>query len=114
MTLEEVEQILAHVQYRDWKFRVMAKGDGFLVQVVFNAPCVDSGRMKEHHGRKWYVSSHAVSSEVVQCAYVAMQRAVAHEAAEEFTYKGARVFNPHFDVEDLVELARTKREQVRT
>lgn len=99
-----LKAILSDVKYLDWKWRIMDKGDGFLIQLVWDAPDCHSGVMKEQHGRKWYVSSFSCDSEVVQTAYAAVQRAVLHEAAEQFLYKGRRIFNPHFDVDALVEI----------
>lgn len=57
--------------------------------------------MAEQHGRKWYVSAHSCVSEVVQTAWAAVERAVLHEAKEAFRYRGARIMNPHLDVEKL-------------
>jgi hypothetical protein len=94
----QIEDILQAIKYLDWRWRVLDKGDGFLIQLAFTAPDCHSGTVKEHHSRKWYVSSHACISEIVETAWAAVQRAVLHEAAENFTYQGRRVYNPHFHV----------------
>lgn len=113
MTRGQLTDILGSVKFRDWKFRVMEKGDGFLVQVVFTAPDCEDGCPKPQRGRKWYVSSHACRSEVVQTAYAAVQRAILHEVAEDFLFKGRRIFDPHLDVEALVDVADCRRQEVR-
>ncbi len=104
MTHQEIRTLLKNVKFLDWHWRVMDKGDGLLIQLVWNAPDCHDGVMKVQHGRKWYVSSHSCESEVVAAAYAAVQRAVLHEAAEQFLYKGKRIFNPHFNVDALASL----------
>lgn len=114
MTVDDVRSVLQNVRFRDWSFRVQPKGDGFLVFAVFTAPDSNTGVPSEQHSRKWYVSSHAVSSEIIQTAYAAVQRAILHEVAEDFLYRGLRIYNPHLDVEELVEVAERGKLQVRT
>lgn len=105
LTRDEVEVILSQVRYKDWQFRVMDKGDSYLVQVVFFEPDCHTGKPAEQHGRKWYVSRWSTKSEVVMTAWAAVERAVIHEAKEAFLYKGVRIMNPHLDVEVLVATA---------
>jgi hypothetical protein len=114
LTLDTIRAIVSDVKFRDWSIRVLPKADGFLLQVVFMAPDCENGAPTEQHGRKWYVSSHACKSEVVQTAYAAVQRAILHEVAEDFLYRGRRIYNPHQDVEELVTLADLGKEEVRT
>jgi hypothetical protein len=51
------------------------------------------------------VSKFSCRSEVVQTAWAAVERAVLHEAKEAFLYKGERIMNPHFDVDELAVFA---------
>lgn len=55
-------------------------------------------------GRKWLLSEHMTDGEIVQTAFLATMTAMEHEARERFTYKGQSVFDPHYDIEKLVEL----------
>lgn len=104
MTIEDVKKILSKVVYHDWSFRTEASGNGFLVQAHFVEPDVDTGLMQMQHGRKWYVSAHSTESEIVQTALLAVIQANEHSVREFFTYRGRRVFGPHFNVNALVEL----------
>jgi hypothetical protein len=52
-------------------------------------------------------------SELVQTAFKAVLTSIEHEAREQFTYKGARVFGPHFDIEALVSACRASQLDVR-
>lgn len=56
-------------------------------------------------GRKWMLSPYMCVSEVVRTAYKAMQTAVEHEVNERFLYKGKAVFDPHRNIDLLVEIA---------
>lgn len=108
LTKDRVEEILAQVEapvgFMSW-WRVMEKGDGFLVQLCFDAPDNDNPEvMKENHGRKWYVSSHCTETEAVGTALAAFERAHMHEIRELFKYKGRRIANPHFHVDALIDL----------
>jgi hypothetical protein len=40
----------------------------------------------------------------VQTAFKCVLTSIEHEAREQFTYSGARVFGPHFDVDALAQL----------
>lgn len=55
-------------------------------------------------GRKFVISDHALKDEVVQTALVALLMYHEHELREQFTYKGAAIFAPHFDVDRLARL----------
>ena len=82
----------------------MEKGDGFLLQVIFEAICVKTGQKSEQRCRKWYISSHSCNSEIVRTALKAIEAAEIHELYENFTYKGARIFDPHLDTDRLANL----------
>lgn len=104
LTFEEVASILEQVKFRDWTLRLLEKGDGFLVQWVFMGVDVDNPEAGPvpQHCRKWYVSPYSTPTEVVETAWKACWVAQLHEVAEEFTYKGRRVYSPHFDIEARV------------
>ena len=108
-TFAEVQDILDSVKFLDRKFYALSKGDGFLIQLKYMEKCVDTGKMEVQHGRKWYVSAHSTTSEIVQTALKACITSMEHIVRENFYYKGERIFGPHNDVETLVMLAKEKR-----
>jgi hypothetical protein len=55
-------------------------------------------------GRKWFLSEHMTDGEVVQTALMACLAASEHEIREQFKYRGVSIFDPHYDIERLVEL----------
>ena len=104
MTFEECQSIVGHIAYRGWKFRLTKKGDGFLLQVSFLGPDAKTGYHEIQKGRKWYVSSHSCVGEVVRTAYKAIEAAEEHERDEHFTYRGAAIYDPHRDVDQVAML----------
>jgi hypothetical protein len=101
MTRSEIQRLVERCTFRDWTFRLMDKGDGFLVQVVFWAQDAETGSLTEQRCRKWYISSHACRQEVVGTCWAAVKAAVLHEAAEDFRYQGKPIYAPHADPDAL-------------
>lgn len=102
LSLYSLLKIVNDVTYKDWRFRVMEKGDGFLVQAVFKTSCAKTGKKEKQSCRKWYVSAHSCRAEVVRALYKAVEAGEIHEVQEWFKYKGVAVFNPHLNPEDIV------------
>jgi len=111
--MDIVKAVLAKVQYKGWSFEVTSvkcpvenydaeNGDLFL-RVEFVAPDNATGKMELQTGRKWLIEFGTHPTQIVQAAWLAVQRAEMHEIAEQFRYKGATIFNRHIDVDSLVE-----------
>lgn len=64
-----------------------------------------TGQQMEWTGRKWLLSLHMTETEIVCTAFKALEAALDHELREHFTYKGARVFDPHRAIGLLAEIA---------
>jgi hypothetical protein len=95
MSGERLRAILSGVRFGDGAFLAEETAGGFLIQI----------HRAEMHGRKWFIDATATASDVVRTAFKAASTWAEHEAREEFTYRGARVFSPHFEIDDLVLLA---------
>jgi hypothetical protein len=96
---EDMLRIASRVSYKGWQFHVeMREGPSWL-QLRFHA----DGRIE--HCRKWMLSSHMTESEFVQTCLKAVLSAEEHEARENFTYKGKKIFGPHINVNSLLEVA---------
>lgn len=106
MTFDEMKALVADIKFRDWEFRVMEKGDGFLLQVRFMALDSTGDDPTPHlqSCRKWYVSSHASKGEIIRTAWKAVEAAVLHEAQEDFLYRSKSIYNPHLDPDAVVEV----------
>lgn len=102
---ERVRGLLADVTFPGYRFRVVTV-HGAALQVEYDEADVESGVPAVQRGRKWYLSSWATRGEVVQTALKAVLTSHEHRVREHFGWRGARVFGPHFDLEQLGELAR--------
>lgn len=104
MTYYELREWLAEVSYKDWRITFGGGGLRPYLQVVGAGTCNVTGAPIQWSGRKWFLSTHMVKSEVIQTAFKAVLTAEEHEARENFKYKGVTIFDPHYDVDKLVAL----------
>lgn len=120
MTLDEVQAVIDEITlgaylYTNARWRVLTKGDGFLLQLVYSEPdstIPGNTSPEDQHARKWYISAHATKSEIVRTAYKAVLTSLEHRLGEHFRYQGVAIYSPHYDVDALVELNRhTKLDQ---
>lgn len=108
-TMDEIRRIVCDIDFLDREFVLLKKGDGYLLQIRYMEKCVDTGKLMEQHGRKWYISPHMTTSEIVQTALKACLTSMEHVTRENFYYKGERIFGPHHDVDTMVMLAKENR-----
>lgn len=104
MTIDHVRDIVARIEFLDRKFEVMPKGDGFLLQLSYTEPDIHTGAPALQKARKWYISSHATETEIVETAYAACVRSMQHVVSEHFLYRRRRVYSPHFDIQGRIDL----------
>ena len=107
-SFDEIKEILSRCQFKDRTFHVFEKNGIFFVQLRYMDTCIDTGKEVPQHGRKWQISPFMTKSEIVQTAFKAVITSQEHVAREFFMYKGERVYGPHYDVEKLVELCKTR------
>lgn len=111
--INKVKQLLERVTMScfgtDFKFRVeidnefnFANNGRIFIQIIYDAPCVKDGKVKEWHGRKWYLSKYMTDDEVIKTAYVAFESCVKHEIMEGFKVDNIILFNPHINFETLL------------
>lgn len=106
-TLSEVQEIIGRVKFMDRTFHVEERAGGFMIQVQYMELDVDDPEARGptlQKARKWYVSSFSTDTEIVETAFAACRRSMDHVLKEHFTYKGRRVYSPHFDVEARVRM----------
>lgn len=68
-----------------------------------------TGEAYHWKSRKWLLSQHMTTGEIVQTALKALLTALEHEAREQFRYKGEAIFDPHYDLDFLVALRKHER-----
>jgi hypothetical protein len=86
-TEADVLAVVARVRF-DKKFRVGHMGDGFFVQIEYWETDVVTHEPALQRGRKWYVSTHATDSEIVQTMLTAALASAEHQVREHFFYAG--------------------------
>lgn len=105
LTREQIESVLEQIKFMDRTFRVIEKGDGFLLQMQYYEADVEKPGSEPvlQSTRKWYLSPYMTDSEIVETAWACVLRSQQHVASEHFTYKGRRVYSQHFDINYRVE-----------
>lgn len=97
-TKDQIRYTLDDISYLDWKLYLGDMGDGWYLQVQFEAADSETGEVEKQHCRKWYLSPHMTRTEILDTAFLAYQRGVLHEFEENFKYKGRPVRNPHISI----------------
>lgn len=102
------------VSYKPGWFILCKQDDkGMFLQVEVTAiaeASIDTvtGQRTGWKGAKHYFSGHMCDSEFVGTIFKAFLQAEEHESREHFRFKGRSVYNPHFNIHALVELAKHK------
>lgn len=107
--VERATAVLAPVVFvlgEEYLFEVREGHGGVFLQGLYYDRDIYTGRRELQHTRKWLLSPSMTDSEIVQTAFKCAITSAEHRTREAFTYKGARIFGPHFDVDDLVKLCR--------
>jgi len=112
MTFRDIVQIIENITYkRGWS--ILVNVDGLekrpYLQVEFNAEDAETGNVEKQRCRKWMLSYHMTTTEIVYTALKAIQAAEDHETREFFRYKNVRIVNPHFSVDDIVKMVNQKK-----
>lgn len=95
---------LEQVSFPGMSFHLFRRPDYAYMQIEFQTIDTAMGGVVIHKGRKWLLSQHMTRSEVVQTALKAVLTVLEHEARENFKYRGAAIFGPHFDVDALSDI----------
>lgn len=107
-TIFEIDSIVNQINYKkDWNVCVhMTNLDERkpYLQIEFMGEDVETGIVELQKCRKWNLSYHMTDTEIVNTAFKAIQAAEDHETREFFTYKNVRTHNPHFSVNDIVDM----------
>lgn len=99
----QFQDVISRISYPGFKY-VLRHDGNFYLQIECDGKCNVTGEDLSWSSRKWRLSIHMTDSEVVQTAFMATMAAIEHEAREAFKYKGASVYDPHYDVEHLYAL----------
>lgn len=81
-------------------------GNAFLRVICASGKDNRTGLAAPWNGRKWRLSPHMTDGEIVQTAFLAVMTAAEHEQREKFSFDDVTVFDPHYDIHQLVALRR--------
>lgn len=101
--VSSIYAVLSRISFPDFKF-VVKTDKGLYLQIECLGKCNVTGNSYEWKSRKWVLSYYMTNGEIVQTAFKAVLTAIEHEARENFRYRGVSIFDPHYDIEKLVEL----------
>lgn len=113
MTTDQLQTILTDIKIFDRSFQITnvwtgeAPTDrcGWHLQVTYWEKDIHTGRDELQKSRKWLISKEDTETDVVATVFAAVMRSYDHVVQEHFTYKGRRVFSPHFDINGRLSLA---------
>lgn len=106
LLLQRAQDLINQCSFKGLSFDVIQEGPEavFLrVECAYGA-CNFTGDPFPWKGRKFRLSSFMTDGEIVQTAFLAIMTSMEHEVREIFTFQGASVFDPHYDIYKLVEL----------
>lgn len=74
---------------------------GFLINTTFTRPDILTGELGIGKGRRMWIEDTASETSIVMTAWVCVELIIKHESMEGFTYRGAKLLNPHKNIEQL-------------
>lgn len=98
------QALLSQVQFLEYSFHVRMGHGGEFLQATYWEKDIYTSVPEIQYTRKWLLSPSMTDSEIIQTAFKLCMTSFEHRARESFMYRGARIFGPHFDVNDLVRL----------
>lgn len=101
------QALLDRVVFMDMELVVTADARGEVyMQGQYHERDTYTKKMTVQKTRRWLLSPPMSDSSIVKTAFMLCMTSMEHRTREAFTYKGERVFGPHFDVEDMVRLCK--------
>lgn len=100
--------ILVEARFHGYEFIVAEGHGGTYLCAEYEEADIYTSELERQRTRRWLISPMMTDSEIVQTAFKLCMTSMEHRCRENFQYKRARIFGPHFDVEDLVALCRSR------
>jgi hypothetical protein len=107
--VNRAQDLVSNIQFFNYKFVVHAHSpETIQLFAEYEEPDTYTLVPELQRTRRWNLTPQMTDSEIVQTAFKLCLTSMEHRTREGFKYKDARVFGPHFDVEDLVNMCRTR------
>lgn len=105
-TLSELKSWVCQCDYPEYTFEVNADGRGAIyLQAMYLERDIHTEKLEPQFTRRWFLSPEMVKSEVVATCFKCILTSMEHRTREHFTYRGKRIYGPHFDVDALHSIA---------
>lgn len=108
--LHRANAVIARCSFGNYRITARESNGGVFLQATYDDADIYTGRIEKQHTRKWLLSPHMTESEIVSTVFKMCLASYEHRARELFKYRNARIYGPHFDVDDLVHLCLDGRE----
>lgn len=101
MDSKEITELLLDVKFENYTFTLSSKNEAMFLQARYMEPDIVTGKPELQSTRKWLLSPNMTKSEIIQTAFKCALTSMEHRTRELFTYRGKRIFGPHFHVDAL-------------
>ena len=110
MNIHEMRETVQEVAFPCYEFFVGESRHGFIyLQGEYDEADTITGMVERQYTRRWALSPEMSKSEIVSTAFKCALTSMEHKTREWFTYKGAAIYQPHYNVDDLLTIC-AKRE----
>src|ERR1700733_7422149 len=94
-TIEHFTELLSHIKYKDWEFKLRLFDGMLMFQVLCKVDDVSTGKPFENYGPPYPLCPDFDDDSFVDFVFRAVLQQEMHETAEYFVFKGMRVYYPH-------------------
>lgn len=103
--ISRMTQIIQDTDFMDYQFFTELTGAGEVtVRARYQEPDTYTNEPSEQLTRRWILNPSMTDSELVSTLFKCAITSMEHRTREAFQYKKARIYGPHFHVDDLVRL----------
>jgi hypothetical protein len=103
MKIHEMRAVIEQVSFPEYEFFVGESLHGFIyLQGEYDEANTVTGIIERQHTRRWALSPDMTKSEIVATTFKCVMTSMEHKAREWFTYRDAAIYQPHYDVDDLL------------
>lgn len=105
MTIKEMREVVGEVSFPDYQFFVGESSHGFLyLQAEYDEADTITEIVERQYTRRWALSPEMTKSEIVSTVFKCILASMEHKTREWFKYKGKAIYQPHQNVDDLLEI----------
>ncbi len=104
MNRQEVMAIVAECKFPDFHFEVITIDSVNYIRGVYYEADTQTGQRERQQTRYWIVETTASRSEIVATCFKCIMTSMEHRTRERFTYRNRAIYQPHHDVDKLLEI----------